>query len=100
MAKAPRMTPQTLRVLNALLQAREASGADIGRHTRLATGTLYPILLRLERAGLVISEWEGGNPSDLGRPRRRLYTLTGEGARVLRVADERDLFSAGAWGWA
>src|SRR5439155_14399820 len=49
----PRLTDQNLKVL-ALLMSRandELSGAEIGRATKLLSGTLYPILLRLEEAG-------------------------------------------------
>ena len=45
-----------------------------------AHGTLYKALGRLEEFGLLSSRWEDGAPE--GRPRRRLYELTGEGERV------------------
>jgi PadR family transcriptional regulator, regulatory protein PadR len=44
----------------------------------LAEGTLYPALHRLERAGLVSSEWS----TEAGR-RRRTYRLTRSGERTL-----------------
>jgi DNA-binding PadR family transcriptional regulator len=62
------------------------SGAQIGRETELASGTLYPILLRLEQAGWLKSQWEDGDPSELGRPRRRLYRITGVGFRKAKAA--------------
>jgi DNA-binding PadR family transcriptional regulator len=79
----PRMSAQTLKVLGSLLSdPRDAlSGADIARLTNLASGTLYPILLRLEGARWLSSRWEKGNPIDLGRPRRRFYRLTALGAK-------------------
>ena len=43
--------------------------------------TLYKALSRLEEFGLLTSRWEDAAAVD-GRPRRRLYELTGEGARV------------------
>jgi DNA-binding PadR family transcriptional regulator len=64
----------------------ETSGAEIGRATDLASGTLYPILFRLEEAGWLVSRWEAGDPSELGRPRRRLYRVTGIGARRAKSA--------------
>ncbi|MGH7071857.1 MAG: PadR family transcriptional regulator [Acetobacteraceae bacterium] len=78
----PRISAQTLLVLGALLACSggELSGADIGRETHLASGTLYPILLRLEDAGWLKSRWESDHPTALGRPRRRLYQVTGLGA--------------------
>jgi transcriptional regulator len=48
----------------------------------LPTGTIYPALHRLERAGLVTGSWSKGN----GR-RRRFYRLTAAGRRAL--AEER-----------
>lgn len=47
----------------------------------LAVGTLYPLLHRLEAAGLVVARWE----QDTGR-RRKWYTLTTEGQRRFRGA--------------
>jgi len=66
--------------------ADQKSGADIARQTKIWSGTLYPILMRLERVRWVESEWEKGNPSELGRPRRRLYRVTALGARKARAA--------------
>jgi PadR family transcriptional regulator, regulatory protein PadR len=53
-----------------------------GGRVDLPTGTVYPALHRLERAGLVRSRWstEGGR-------RRRSYELTSAGSRAL--AEER-----------
>jgi PadR family transcriptional regulator, regulatory protein PadR len=48
-------------------------------------GTLYKALGRLEEFGLLASRWEDAE-ADAGRPRRRLYELTGEGARVAERA--------------
>ena len=47
----------------------------------LKEGTLYPVLYRLERAGLVRAEWEADN-SRRG-PRRRIYHLTDKGRHDL-----------------
>jgi len=76
-----RMSLQTLRVLDAFLEnpADELAGADVQKRSGLASGTLYPILLRLESAGWFISRWESIDPSSAGRPRRRLYRLTPSG---------------------
>ena len=73
MVPQPRITTQTIKVLAALMSRTEdgLSGAEIGRTTSLASGTLYPILFRLEEAGWVESRWETEDPHELGRPRRR-----------------------------
>ena len=47
-------------------------------------GTLYKALGRLEEFGLLTSHWEEGATE--GRPRRRLYELTGRGAELAREA--------------
>lgn len=53
-------------------------GLDLADSTGLATGSLYPILSRLVRAGWLADEWEDIDPTVEGRPRRRFYRLTGE----------------------
>lgn len=81
-----RITAQVLKVLGALMSATDQiSGAEIARSTELASGTLYPILIRLEHARWIESRWEDGDPHVLGRPRRRLYRVTALGARNARA---------------
>jgi PadR family transcriptional regulator, regulatory protein PadR len=53
-----------------------------GSRSLTAHGTLYKALGRLEEFGLLTSCWEDATAAAEGRPRRRLYELTGEGARV------------------
>jgi PadR family transcriptional regulator, regulatory protein PadR len=99
-AEKPRLSVQTLKVLAALSGAKtELSGSEIARSTKLASGTLYPILLRLEQAGWVDSRWEEGDPHELGRPRRRFYAITGLGARNAQAAyrEVRQAFGGLAW---
>jgi DNA-binding PadR family transcriptional regulator len=50
-----------------------------------AHGTLYKALGRLEELGLLASRWEDAAVVE-GRPRRRLYELTGDGARAAELA--------------
>ncbi len=75
------MSLQTLRVLEVFLDAPadELSGADVIKRSGIASGTLYPILLRLESAGWFVSRWEDIDPVSVGRPRRRFYLLTRTG---------------------
>jgi PadR family transcriptional regulator PadR len=75
------MSLQTLRVLESFLEnpTEPLSGADVHQRCGIASGTLYPILLRLEAAGWFVSQWECLDPSIAGRPRRRLYRLTSTG---------------------
>jgi PadR family transcriptional regulator PadR len=58
---------------------RELAGADLLSSTDLASGRLYPILMRLEEAGWLKSRWEKADPALVGRPRRRLYRITSTG---------------------
>jgi len=59
-------------------------GLDIVTRTGLPSGTVYPTLGRLKRSGLVSAKWEDQRIADRdGRPRRRYYELTGDGARAL-----------------
>ena len=59
--------------------------ADTAGARRLtAHGTLYKALGRLDERGLLTSAWEDPQvAADEGRPRRRLYEVTGAGARAL-----------------
>jgi PadR family transcriptional regulator len=79
--KDVRISLQTLKVLEAFLEnpTDELAGADVQKRSGLASGTLYPILLRLESAGWFVSRWEAIDPAAAGRPRRRLYRLTPNG---------------------
>jgi DNA-binding MarR family transcriptional regulator len=79
--KDPRMTFTTAKVLQVFLQepTQSVAGSDIAAQTHLPSGTLYPILLRLEAVGWLESEWENVNPAKEGRPRKRLYRITRTG---------------------
>lgn len=69
-----------LRVLAALMSDKlEYSGAEIEAATKLWSGSLYPILLDLERDGLIVSRWDT-EVRYSARPRRRLYSITEAGA--------------------
>lgn len=59
-------------------------GFDLTRRTGLKSGSLYPILARMEAGGLVTSSWEEVDPAAEGRPRRRYYQLTEDGAQTAR----------------
>lgn len=90
-----RMSLQTLRVLEAFLEnpTDEQSGSDVQKRCGVASGTLYPILLRLESAGWFVSRWEAIDPAAAGRPRRRLYRLTPGG--LVRASEVFASFSFG-----
>lgn len=85
----PKLTLQTITVLSQFLsRSNPLSGADIVNETRMLTGTLYPILKRLEEYRWLQSDWEDVDPHEEGRPRKRLYRLTGLGRTRARSAVE------------
>lgn len=70
----------------ALLDERESYGYQLAQALDLAGigpiqgGTLYPVLLRLQRTGLIVADWRSG---DAG-PARKYYRLSGTGRDALR----------------
>ncbi len=83
-----RMTIPTQRVLEALLDdpERELYGLEIGEAAELRSGTVHPILARLEGVGWLASRWEDIDPQAEGRPARRYYRLTADGVPAARAA--------------
>ena len=84
----PRMTIPTQLVLRALLEdpTRELYGVEVGAAAGLPSGTIHPILARLEGLRWVESRWEDIDPRAEGRPARRYYRLTAAGVESARVA--------------
>jgi DNA-binding PadR family transcriptional regulator len=93
------MTIPTQLVLRALLAdpSRELYGAEIGAAAGLPSGTVHPMLARLEGLGWVSSRWEDVDPSDAGRPARRYYRLTPTGAEQARDALARTAAGRRTW---
>lgn len=75
-------------VLRVLLEdpAQEKYGSQICQAAGQPSGTIHPILARLEGLGWVESRWEDADPHAAGRPRRRYYWLTTDGAARARIA--------------
>lgn len=72
-----RVTEATVTVLNAFMSTSvQLSGAEIAAETGLMSGTLYPILHRLEAEGFLVATPEAVDPREAGRPRRILYYLS------------------------
>ena len=81
-----RLSIPAVSVLHAL-----SNGVKYGFHvidaTGLPSGTVYPVLSRLERDGLVKSTWEDERGAHAeGRPARRYYRVTSAGEKALREA--------------
>jgi len=78
-----RLTRPTIAVLEVLLTSTDDSpawGLSICRDSDLGSGTVYPILDRLQSRGWITS-WSESDPHP-GRPARRYYELTGTGRRM------------------
>jgi DNA-binding PadR family transcriptional regulator len=83
------MTLPTQLVLRALLAepTQEMYGLQICTEAGLPSGTIHPILARLEGLGWLESHWEdSADAREEGRPRRRYYRLTTDGAERARIA--------------
>jgi PadR family transcriptional regulator PadR len=96
-----RLSQSALKVLRFLLETpREGrSGAEMSKATKVGSGTLYPMLARLEVAGWLTSVWEVIDPSEAGRPRRRFYRLTAVGQNRARTALVGLQMPAGELAW-
>lgn len=93
-----RLTQATALILQALATGHR-HGFQIMEVTGLESGTVYPVLRRLEREKVLESEWEDEETArEAGRPKRRVYRLTPSGevwaerARQ-RLADMRRLLA-------
>jgi DNA-binding PadR family transcriptional regulator len=90
-----RPSAQTLAVLSALSEARRQwrYGLELAAATDLKSGSLYPILARLDERGLVESKWlESEKP---GRPPRHAYRITAAGRAALNEAHQKSQRSRG-----
>lgn len=91
MIRSRALSPAARRVLAALVQAgaKGRHGYDLCGEARIKSGTLYPLLIRLEAQGYLAADWQASEVP--GRPPRHVYRLTAAG---LRLADEHPLASA------
>ena len=81
--KTPRLSPQTLRVLERFVERPTAwrYGYELSRETGLKSGTLYPILMRLAKYSLLETKWA---TTEDGVPPRHTYRLTPNGIELVR----------------
>lgn len=61
-------------------------GYDLMKETKLSSGTLYPLLMRMADNGLVEAEWR--EPAQPGRPARHAYRLTADGVALARAVEQ------------
>ena len=88
MARTRRPSPQMLALLEALMAhaPRAPHGYELMKETGLASGTLYPLLMRMTDQGLVEAEWQA--PTQPGRPPRHAYRLTTAGLQFARKVQD------------
>jgi PadR family transcriptional regulator, regulatory protein PadR len=83
MGRSRPMGYATLHVLQAIASGY-VYGFDVMDATGLPSGTVYPILSKLEDSGFVKSRWEDARAAHLEkRPPRRSYEITGSGREAL-----------------
>ncbi|MEA3015172.1 MAG: PadR family transcriptional regulator, regulatory protein PadR [Sphingomonadales bacterium] len=69
-------------------------GYDLCRQGPVKSGTLYPLLIRLEEQGHLEAEWQA--PAEPGRPPRHAYRLTATGRALARANPPPGLGAAAA----
>jgi PadR family transcriptional regulator, regulatory protein PadR len=89
MANEPKVSHTAAIILHAI-HAGSFYGFNIMEVTGLPSGTVYPALRRLERDGLIRSQWESQRSAESEqRPARKYYKLTRTGRSVLEAAQKR-----------
>jgi len=84
---APKLSPKAILVLEAI-SLGHVYGYSIMLNTKLQSGTIYPILSRLERDELILSQWEKrGRAEEEQRPARKYYRLTRDGVKRLQKCE-------------
>ncbi len=96
MVRTRRPSPQMHRLIERLYAHAPAAqhGYELMKETGLASGTLYPLLMRMTDQGLVEAEWHP--PAQPGRPPRHAYRLTATGLALARELTGQTLLGKGA----
>jgi PadR family transcriptional regulator, regulatory protein PadR len=87
------LSNQAVTVLEAIADARHewSYGLEISKATGLKSGSLYPILMRLDERGMLESCWL--EPERPGRPPRHGYRITKAGLTALSEAQQRHIIT-------
>lgn len=82
MTRMRSLSPAARRVLAVMATGANPwrHGYDLCREAEIKSGTLYPLLIRLEARGCLAAEWRQAEVP--GRPPRHVYRLTAEGLRL------------------
>jgi PadR family transcriptional regulator, regulatory protein PadR len=85
MSRTRALSPHARMVLAVLLNAggKWSHGYELARLADVKSGTLYPLLIRLETQGYLQAEWQ--QPLEGGRPPRHAYRLTANGVLFARA---------------
>lgn len=78
------LSPAARNLLTLMAEAGEtwSYGYELCRQAGIKSGTLYPLLIRLEAKGYLEAEWQA--PTESGRPPRHAYRLTVTGKQRAR----------------
>jgi DNA-binding PadR family transcriptional regulator len=89
MAAEPKLSHTAAMILQAI-NSGHVYGFGVMEMTGLPSGTVYPAMRRLERDGLIRSQWEQQSIADAGqRPLRKYYKLTRSGRATLEASHKR-----------
>jgi DNA-binding PadR family transcriptional regulator len=89
MAAELKLSHSAALILHAI-QAGDGYGFSVMALTGLPSGTVYPAMRRLERDGLIRSQWERQALADAEqRPARKYYKVTRSGQATLEAAQRR-----------
>jgi PadR family transcriptional regulator PadR len=85
MAQNRALSPPARTILAIMADAGRSwlHGYDLCRQGPVKSGTLYPLLIRLEEQGYLEAEWQ--TPAEPGRPPRHAYRLTATGRALARA---------------
>jgi DNA-binding PadR family transcriptional regulator len=89
MREGPKLSHTAAMILQAI-NAGDGYGFSVMEMTGLPSGTVYPAMRRLERDGLIRSQWERQSIADAAqRPPRKYYKLTRDGRDALEASQQR-----------
>jgi len=89
MVPEPKLSHTAALILKAI-HAGDGYGFSVMEMTGLPSGTVYPAMRRLERDGLIRSQWERQAIADADqRPPRKYYKLTRTGQTALEASERR-----------
>ena len=98
MIRSRSLSPHAKTVLAILLDAGSgwSHGYELCRAAGIKSGTLYPLLIRLQDRGCLEAQWQA--PTEPGRPPRHSYRLTAAGRQLAKDnPPEAALGSRPAW---